>query len=102
MQGMNRLLETMTMKSSAIGASGPLLLSNAHRLFVPGAGDADSEFPQSVAGQTQANFSEGNRNFCSKHKRKFVNFCLDHGTALCSMCFKDHQGHKIEMLENYA
>lgn len=21
---------------------------------------------------------------------------------LCAQCFKDHQGHKIEMLENYA
>ena len=47
-------------------------------------------------------FSEGNRNFCHKHKKKFVNFCLDHGTPLCAACFKDHSGHKIEMLENYA
>lgn len=49
-----------------------------------------------------ANFSEGNRNYCTKHKRKFINFCLDHGVALCASCFKDHGGHKIEMLENYA
>ena len=47
-------------------------------------------------------FSEGNRNFFHKHKKKFVNFCLDHGTPLCAACFKDHSGHKIEMLENYA
>ena len=47
-------------------------------------------------------YTFGNRNYCSKHKRKLINFCLDHGTALCSECFHDHQGHKIEMLENYA
>lgn len=47
-------------------------------------------------------FSEGNRNFCHRHKKKYVNFCLDHGVPLCAMCFNDHKGHKIEMLENYA
>ncbi len=47
-------------------------------------------------------FMEGNRNFCHKHRKKYVNFCLDHGVPLCATCFNDHKGHKIEMLENYA
>jgi hypothetical protein len=58
---------------------------------------------QSITGVSMApTFTEGNRNFCTKHKRKLVNFCLDHGVALCSTCFKEHQGHRFEMLENYA
>jgi hypothetical protein len=107
MQGLNRLLENMTMKSSALGNSGQLNIAHATRLFVQthalhGARPADSTL-QSMAGvSVGANFTEGNRNYCTKHKKKFVNFCLDHGLPLCAGCFKDHQGHKIEMLENYA
>lgn len=64
----------------------------------------DSQIAPSLANMSVAPtaFAEGNRNYCTKHKRKYVNFCLDHGVPLCSNCFKDHQGHKIEMLENYA
>lgn len=64
----------------------------------------ESHLAQSMMGMSMsaAAFTEGNRNYCTKHKRKYINFCLDHGVALCASCFKDHQGHKIEMLENYA
>jgi B-box zinc finger len=98
------------MKSSAMGGSGQLNIAHATKLFVQSYnatghhnGVVDSNIGQSMAGLSMgANFSEGNRNYCTKHKRKFVNFCLDHGVPLCASCFKDHQGHKIEMLENYA
>ena len=74
-------------------------LSSAHSrgLFKP-----SSSGSPTPSGVTSMAFSEGNRNFCHKHKKKFVNFCLDHGVPLCAACFKDHSGHKIEMLENYA
>ena len=97
---MNRKLENMTIKSSAFGASGPLNIAQATRLFDPHTAESNHTLNQSSA--AGAPDSEGNRNFCTKHKKKFVNFCLDHGVPLCAMCFKDHQGHKIEMLENYA
>lgn len=56
----------------------------------------------SEAGMTSMAFSYNNRNYCPKHKKKYANFCLDHGVPLCAYCFKDHQKHRIEMLENYA
>lgn len=93
-----------SVKSSAFGPSAPLNIAHATRLFqhptlshIP-----DTGIAQSVANMSTLNYTIGNRNYCTKHKRKLVNFCLDHGQALCSDCFKDHQGHKIEMLENYA
>jgi hypothetical protein len=42
------------------------------------------------SGITSMAFIDGNRNFCHKHKKKYVNFCLDHGVPLCATCFKDH------------
>lgn len=60
---------------------------------------------QSVAGLMSGadqRFTDGNRNYCSKHKRKLVNLCQTHGQYLCSLCTKEHQGHNIEMLENIA
>jgi hypothetical protein len=54
------------------------------------------------SGITSMAFSEGNRNYCFKHKKKFINFCLDHGIPLCALCFQEHKSHNIEMLENYA
>lgn len=80
----------MSMRSNAMGPS-------QSRLYKPSSNGSPSQ-----SGVTSMAFSEGNRNFCHKHKKKYVNFCLDHGVPLCASCFKDHQGHKIEMLENYA
>lgn len=41
--------------------------------------------------------------YCNEHNgKKLVNFCIDHNKALCSLCFKDHANHKLEMLENIA
>jgi hypothetical protein len=39
------------------------------------------------SGITSMAYMEGNRNFCHRHKKKYVNFCLDHGEPLCATCF---------------
>lgn len=106
--------DIMTQRSMAPMSSlttGPLNISAATKFFAKG-GQASafdrSQFEmnmnQSVANMSTGghNLTTGNRNQCSKHKRKLVNFCLDHGVPLCSDCFDDHQGHKIQMLEKYA
>ena len=90
MQDMNRLIEQMSMRSALHGTSGS-------RIYKPSSHGSPSQ-----SGVTSAAFSEGNRNFCHKHKKKYVTFCLDHGVPICAACFVDHKGHKIEMLENYA
>jgi hypothetical protein len=56
----------------------------------------------SQSGITSLGYSEGNTNFCPKHKKKLINYCLSDGAYLCAVCFNDHRNHKIEMLENYA
>jgi hypothetical protein len=99
---MSKNLDSITMRSGAMeDSSRPLNLGlTSHRVLHP---QLNMESMQSVAGvSTAPNYTEGNRNFCSKHKKKLVNFCLDHGVPLCAYCFKDHQGHRFEMLENYA
>jgi hypothetical protein len=90
MQGFNKALEQMSMRSNAI-------VTSQSRLYKPSSHGSPSQ-----SGVTTVAYSEGNRNFCPKHKKKYVNFCLDHNEPLCATCFKAHQGHKMEMLENYA
>jgi len=99
---MSKNLDSMTMRSGAMEASSrPLNLGLAtQRLLHP---HLNLESMYSTAGVSIApNYSEGNRNFCSKHKKKLILFNLDLGVPLCANCFKDHQGHRFEMLENYA
>jgi hypothetical protein len=50
----------------------------------------DSDGAPSQSGITSVAFAEGNRNFCHKHKKKYINFCLDHALPLCARCFKEH------------
>lgn len=83
-QDMGRMLEQMTMRSQMPGSRG---------------GFKDSPGQSAI---TSMAFSEGNRNFCHVHKKKYINFCLDHGVPLCALCFGEHKSHRIEMLENYA
>lgn len=78
----------MTMKSSALVSTGPLNIAQATRLFDPN--NAESKYSVNQSSAAGAPYSEGNRNYCTRHKKKFVNFCLDHGVPLCAMCFKDH------------
>jgi hypothetical protein len=90
----------------AFGPSAPLNISQVTKYFGQGSTNhftsaANQETQSAITGMSLS-YTFGNRNYCTKHKRKLINFCLDHGTALCSDCFRDHQGHKIEMLENYA
>jgi len=107
----NKNLDNITMKSSALESGRPLNLNlGSQRMQQPPLNilHLNSNIDYSVIGQSMAgmsvapNYTEGNRNFCTKHKKKLVNFCLDHGVPLCSLCFKEHQGHRFEMLENYA
>ena len=100
---MSKNQDSMTMRSGALEQSRPLNIGLAsQRLLHPQIG-GNFESMHSMAGISVApNYTEGNRNFCSKHKKKLVNFCLDHGVPLCASCFADHQGHRFEMLENYA
>lgn len=85
--------DNMSLKSFSLKSSNFLSSFGNKR----NAGDSP---PQS--GITSMAFIDGNRNFCHKHKKKYVNFCLDHGVPLCATCFKEHQDHRLQMLENYA
>lgn len=76
-------LDSMSMRTGAMeDSSRPLNLGLAtQRLFQPQL-NLDMH---SIAGVSVApNYSEGNRNFCTKHKRKLVLFCLDYGVPLCA------------------
>lgn len=97
-------LENMTIKSSAFGPSAPLNVAQTAKAFMITKNLINnSHAPQSVAEQSNAGpYTDGNRNRCTKHGKKLVNFCLDHGVPVCADCFPEHQGHKFEMLENYA